>query len=110
MLNPKKTAAAVVALALAGALPAAPAFAVPQDLRSPEARDAAQGRYPGTHPPIQDVRSNPQAPTVAESRSVEPTGFDWVSAGIGAAGGTGLIVVALALGAGGRRRLITRNG
>jgi hypothetical protein len=52
---------------------------------------ACAGRYDST-----TVGSAP----VADSPAVEPTGFDWASAAIGAAAGTGLLVVPLALAAG----------
>jgi hypothetical protein len=99
MLNQKRTAAVVAALALVGVAPAPLALAQSQDLRTPDATDAAHGRYLGTSPSVR-----PQSPPV------ETTGFDWTSAGIGAGAGTGLIVLALALGTGGRRRTLARNG
>jgi hypothetical protein len=117
MLNSKRTATVAAALALAGAVPAPSALAAPQNLQSPDAQDAAQGRYLGPSPVYQDFRSgdardaaDPQAPSVAESPPAESTGFDWASAGIGAAAGTGLIVLALGLGTGGRRRTLARHG
>lgn len=117
MLNSKRTAAAVAALALAGALPAQSALAAAQSLQSPDAVDAAHGRYLGSSPGFQDFRSpdaldvaNPPAPTVGQSPLAQPAGFDWESAGIGAAAGTGLIVLALAVGTGGRRRFVARHG
>jgi hypothetical protein len=110
MLNHKTTAALVAAIALAGPAPAALA-------QSPDAIDAAQGRYPGSSPAFQDLRSpdardvtQPEAPSVTPSPIAQPEGFDWESAGIGAAAGTGLIVIALALATGGRRRTLLRQG
>jgi len=110
MLNSKTTAALVAAIALAGPAPAALA-------QSPDAIDASQGRYPGESPTFQDLRSPDardvttpdDAPSVTQSPIAQPGGFDWESAGIGAAAGTGLIVVALALGTGGRRRTLARR-
>jgi hypothetical protein len=79
-----------------------------QDLRSPDARDAAAGR--GTHdaaaPAVQDLRS-PDARDAAEGRTtyvVPPLvkltpgrdGFDWGDAAIGAAGASGLLAISLA--------------
>ena len=79
-----------------------------QDLRSPDTRDLAEGYAPGT---AQDLRSpdtrdlaegyQPELPTqpVADEPS-EPSGFDFVSAAIGAiaAGGVALLLmVALGL-------------
>jgi hypothetical protein len=84
-----------------------------QDLRSPDARDAAQ--LPRNGVP-QDLRS-PDArdagrppvevpPPVVEIREVPARGFDWGDAGVGAAGIVALFSIAagVALLAGGRRR------
>ena len=116
MLNHKRTAAIVAALALAGAGPAPSALAQTQDFRSPDAIDASQGRYLGTPRTPQDLRSpdardaaRHYAPTVTESPITQPTGFDWESGAIGAAAGTGLMVLALALAVGGRRRTLARQ-
>jgi hypothetical protein len=117
MLNHKRTAAIAAALALAGAGPVPSALAQTQDFRSPDAIDASQGRYPGVTRLHQDVRSpdargadTHYAPAVMESPIAQPTGFDWESAAIGAAAGIGLMVVALALAFGGRRRALVRQG
>jgi hypothetical protein len=59
-----------------------------QDLRSPDARDAAEGRL--NSPRIVVVRAAPQTPPALTS------GFDWVDAGIGAG-----LTAALLLGAAG---------
>ena len=82
--------------------------ATSQDLRSPDTRDLAQGYAPGTS---QDLRSpdtrdvadgyQPELPTqpVADVTS-EPSGFDFVSAAIGAIAAAGvalLLMVALGL-------------
>jgi hypothetical protein len=69
-----------------------------RDLRSPDARDAAEGYRPALEP----------QPPVDEPSS--PDGFDWVSAAIGAAVGTGLLI-ALIVTVGGlaRRRPVTRG-
>jgi hypothetical protein len=68
-----------------------------QDMRSPDAIDAAQDYHPVL---------GPQASATVPSTS--SGGFDWVSASIGAAAGTGLLIVALAAALGmrtvGRRR------
>src|ERR1700744_6175328 len=109
MLTHKRTAAIVAALALAGAGPVPSALADPQNLASPDAIDASHGRYLGEPLSYQDLRSpdardadTQYAPTVAESPIAEPRGFDGESAAIGAPAGTGLMVLALALAAGGR--------
>lgn len=59
-----------------------------QDLRSPDTRDAAQD----------------YGPTLAPEPVAGSSGFDWVSAAIGAAAGTGLMILAVALASTGRRR------
>jgi hypothetical protein len=105
-----RTASALMAAALAAAafVPAAFADPVPlslpgmpdpaeqavghQDLRSPDTRDVAEGYHP-TLPP------EPSSAPVSG-------GFDWVSAAIGAAAGTGLMIVAVALAGTGRRRVL----
>ena len=89
-----------------------------QDLRSPDARDAAEGRYLGMSRPRQDLRSpdtrdtaSPHVATVRDSPAVEPAGFDWASAALGAVAGTGLMLLALALAGPARRRPShARNG
>ena len=72
-----------------------------QDLRSPDARDAAQAAKAEV---AQDLRSPdardaglPEAPTpdtVVEIREVPGSGFDWGDAGIGAAGILALLSIA----------------
>lgn len=68
-----------------------------QDLRSPDARDAAEGR--GTH----------TAPNVMIVKVPEPVradrGIDWADAGIGAGGLLGLVL----LGAGGSLAVVQRR-
>jgi hypothetical protein len=66
-----------------------------QDMRSPDARDAAEG-----YAPTIDVEH------VTDGSSA-PSGFDWVSAAIGAAAGTGLLIMLLAAGGLARRRPLT---
>ena len=86
MLRTVKTRCASVLLATTlatGAL--APVATAYQDLRMPDTRDVA-GNY---HPALQPAPST--------------GGIDWVSAAIGAAAGTGTIIVAVALGGGVRR-------
>jgi hypothetical protein len=117
-----RTALAVAAAMLVAGAPAAQAG---QDLRSPDARDAA-GRPPvrvysfygsdATH--VQDLRSpdardaaNPRALPPASLRPVRvvdtaPTGFDWTDAAIGAGTSFGLmLLVAGGVTVVGRRRL-----
>ena len=78
-----------------------------QDLRSPDTADAAPGA--GT----QDLRSpdtrdyaNGYAPTLASQPVVDepqaPSGFDWISALIGAAAATGIALMLMAFFGGGR--------
>jgi hypothetical protein len=62
-----------------------------QDLRSPDARDAADGYRPTLEP--QPAADQPSS----------PSGFDWASAAIGAAAGTGLLLILLAAIAGSGR-------
>jgi hypothetical protein len=106
-----RAASALMAAALAGAfVPAAFADPVPlslpgmpvptaqpgyQDLRPPDTRDAAEGYHP-------TLASQPK-PVQASGG-----GFDWLSAAIGAAAGTGLMIVALALASTGRRHRVLR--
>jgi hypothetical protein len=94
----------VVIVALAGAVlaPAAnadPHFSDPrytasfesnQDLRSPDARDAAAGRGTWNSPDVTVVKLEEPASPVAER------GIDWADAGIGAGTVFGLVVVGLA--------------
>ena len=70
---------------------AAPAAEQYQDLRSPHTSDQADGYSPKLE----------SQPVVAEPSS--PGGFDWVSAAIGAAAGTGLLLILLAAVAGSGR-------
>jgi hypothetical protein len=112
------TRSAALGLTLA-ALAASTASAVPADLRSPDARDAARTAEAVTGVPSQDLRS-PDARDLADGRGTfsapevtvvkvsEPSptagGLDWADAGIGAGGMLGLVLV----GAGGAL-LITRR-
>jgi hypothetical protein len=72
--------AGVVALAIPAAATAAPPA---QDLRSPDARDAAEGRS----------TADMATPVVEITRA---DGFDWSDAAIGASGATGLFAISLA--------------
>jgi hypothetical protein len=80
------------------------------DLRSPDTRDAAQGRrIVETHPPTWPV--NPQPITGPRTvASATPSGLDWSSAGIGAAAVLGAFGIAAAGVVGLRRRRIARPG
>jgi hypothetical protein len=80
------------------------------DLRSPDTRDAAQGRpIVGTHPPTWPV--NPQPITGPRAvASAPPSGLDWSSAGIGAAAVLAAFGIAAAGIVGLRRRRIARPG
>jgi hypothetical protein len=100
---PRSTQAIAVGLALAALAPAsaiadqdlrspdardaAVRASAPVDLRSPDARDAAQGRGAAQAPTVMFVRT-PQ--------SVPPDGLDWGDAGIGAGG----VLALVALGSG----------
>jgi hypothetical protein len=117
-----------VAIALVTASAIAPTAAADhQDLRSPDARDAATGLdrsteelpYPGLawwNPPRQDLRmpdtkdvaAGRTAPVVEFVRVSDASGFDWADAGLGAAAAFGIALI----GAGGvltvqRRRPVT---
>jgi hypothetical protein len=97
----KRMSGLAVALA-AGAALAPAAAAQHQDLRSPDARDAAR-----PDPPAQDMRS-PDARDAAEGRGIEtaprveivevpvaqPAGFDAGDAALGAGAGLGLALIA----------------
>jgi hypothetical protein len=94
------------ALTLAAA-PSPAALARPLDLRSPDARDAAQPAHvvvagPPTWPVNQQPVTRPRAVATASS-----SGFDWSSAGIGAAAGLAAFAIAL-VGIGGLRRRVAR--
>jgi hypothetical protein len=94
---------AIVAALVAAALAAPPAWA--QDLRSPDARTS----QPSGTPAVQDLRSPDarveEAPVIVRPES---GGFDWVSAAIGVAAGTGFMLAIVAalglLGISDRRR------
>ena len=105
----------VVAFAVSTAL--APVAAAQQDLRSPDARDAAQRpervqdlRMPDTRDAAEQAerpqdlrmpdtrdwaagRTPDKAPVVEFVEVREPSGFDWADAGMGAAAGIGLVLV-----------------
>jgi hypothetical protein len=88
-----------LAIALAVGAATAPAAAAQQDLRSPDARDAALRPER-----VQDLRS-PDARDAADGRGMDtapiveivevaaPSGFDWSDAALGAAAGIGLVLV-----------------
>jgi hypothetical protein len=60
-----------------------------QDLRSPDARDAAEGRGTFNAPEVTVVRVPASSPAPAAD------GLDWTDAGIGAAGVLGLVLIAV---------------
>jgi hypothetical protein len=97
-----------LATALILAATAAPgALARPVDLRSPDARDAAQPSHvivanPPTWPVNQQPITRPRSVASASS-----SGLDWGSAGIGAAAGVGAVAISL-VGIGGLRRRVAR--
>jgi hypothetical protein len=107
------TGLAVAAAATLGMTPGALARGA-QDLRSPDARDAASGpvqdlRTPDTRDlatrgPIQQ-RSIPAPRIVA----VSPGGFDWGDAGVGAGGALGLVLIVTGTGAVLARRRATHR-
>ena len=98
------TRSAALGLTIA-ALASSPAFADPyasdpnyplkdntsgyQDLRSPDARDAAEGRGTFNAPQVTVVKVPADDPAPAAD------GIDWADAGIGAAGVLGLTLVAI---------------
>jgi hypothetical protein len=116
MSNHRFTRSATLALALC-AMAATPAAAAPQDhlpganppetadelgetqdFRSPDARDAAEGRGTWNSPDVTVVR-------VAEPSTSPSDGFGWGDAGIGAGGLLGLIL----LGTGGALLVVHRR-
>jgi hypothetical protein len=103
-----KALGAGLATALILAATAAPAaLAHSTDLRSPDARDAAQPAHvvvggPPTWPVNQQPITGPHAVASAPS-----SGIDWSSAGMGAAAGLGAFAIAL-VGIGGLRRRVAR--
>ena len=103
------TRSAALGLTLA-ALAAPTAGAVPADLRSPDARDAALSVEAAAAAPRQDLRSPDardraagrgtfSAPEVTVVKVSEPApaptsgGLDWTDAGIGAGGMLGLVLI-----------------
>jgi hypothetical protein len=92
---------AACTLALASVLFPASALAG-QDLRSPDARDAADGRYLGQYQDLRspDARDAARGVTVVSSApAAQPSsgaGVDWPSAGIGAAGFGALVLIGAA--------------
>ena len=105
MTTKQQLATALTAAAL-GVAPAA-ALAQPQDLRSPDTRDAAAAQTQSPAPPSQDLRSPdardnavgyspslPPEPVTASVSSPSGDGFDWVSAALGAGAGA-LLLLAL---------------
>jgi hypothetical protein len=106
--NHRKALGTGLATALIVAATAGPAaHAQPIDLRSPDARDAAQPTHvvvagPPTWPVNQQPITRPRAVASAPS-----SGLDWGSAGIGAAAGIGAVAIAL-VGMGGLRRRVAR--
>lgn len=64
---------------------------------SPDARDRASGYAPTLVPEVEIPVAEAAAAAVPPVPAV-PGGFDWVSAGIGAAAGTGLLIMAMAFG------------
>ena len=101
-----------LALAAAGlALTASPALARPDypaapvassviDMRSPDAKDAADAQAIGTSSPAGTTSSSPQVAPTAERPTVEPVkadaGFDWGSAGMGAGAVFAVTLIGLA--------------
>jgi hypothetical protein len=80
------------------------------DLRSPDTRDAADGRQiVGTGPPTWAVNPQPIAAPRAIA-SAPSSGLDWGSAGIGAAAVLGAFAIAAAGILGVRRRRVARPG
>jgi hypothetical protein len=130
-LTKTRVAGALIGAAIAFTA-VAPGASAGQDLRSPDARDSSQDytrqdlRSPDTRDGSpastrQDLRSpdarDSVAPTLVpqpvSDRPSSPGGFDWVSAAIGAAAGTGLLIVLLAFlatgGLAGRRPITGRT-
>jgi hypothetical protein len=108
MTHHRLTRSAVLGLLIAAL--AAPGAAAQQDLRSPDARDAAPSAHARQGQPQQDLRSPDtrdqaegrgtfSAPEVTVVKVTEPAppsaGIDWGDAGIGAGGMLGLILLAL---------------
>jgi hypothetical protein len=109
MSHSRITRPAALSLAIA-ALAAPSAIAQEQDLRSPDARDAAAAAESQQGLPTQDLRS-PDARDAADGRgtfsapevtvvrlpesSPQGGGIDWGDAGIGAGGVLGLVLLAI---------------
>jgi hypothetical protein len=79
----------LLAALLSAAILAGPAAAVPADV-------------------VSGGSTSPDAGPVVVQRTVEPSGFDWGSAGIGAAGAVGAFAIVLAGTTGMRRRRVAR--
>jgi hypothetical protein len=115
-MSPKHNVTGALAAGLVAAALAAPS-ALADDLRSPDARDAAPAqarqradvltggaRAPDQRTPDARDAATPVMPTTRARTPDAPTvvevtrapGFDWASAGIGAGGGIALLAIALA--------------
>ena len=106
MFQPRSSRAAALGLVLAALAPATAMAG--QDLRSPDARDAATSAAPSVDlrsPDARDAaegRSAADAPSVMVVRIPQPShaggGMDWGDAGIGAGAVVGLMLLALGSG------------
>jgi hypothetical protein len=85
--------------------PGAQAVSSYDDLRSPDASAGTRGVAPSEDQRSPDARDYPSPLVESQPLAVEAPiadGFDWLSAAIGAAAGTGLLVLLLAFGRAGR--------
>ena len=105
------TRSAALGLTLAALAAPAASAGLPQDMRSPDARDAAAAAAAQPQQPAQDLRSPDardqaagrgtfSAPEVTVVKLSEPVpsaggGLDWADAGIGAGGMLGLVLVGI---------------
>jgi hypothetical protein len=101
-MSSKLTRAATLASALALSAAGGATSAQARDLRSPDARDAGST---ASAPPVASAdRRSPDAADAGAPLPAHPLivkvpsskGFDWDSAGIGAGGGVGVILIGLA--------------
>ena len=104
-----RVAGAIIAAAIASTV-VGPGVAGAQDMRTPDARHLGEQASPSEDrrsPDARDIPAPPESQPISEAPAA-PSGFDPVSAAIGAAAGTGLLIVLMAfLGTGGlagRRR------
>jgi hypothetical protein len=103
-----RTASALMVLALAASAFAPGALARPLDAHSDTYRSQPSQQYQDLRMPDTRDAAEHYHPTLAPEPVDTAGGFDWLSAAIGAAAGTGFMIVAVGLASTGRRRSVLR--